>query len=228
MSQEQLDDFDKFAHDYKAILDKSLKFGGEKGEYFSSYKARYISRYIGKDFSGKILDHGCGIGLLSGILSEYFPRSTIDGFDVSQASIAHVPGRLKEQGRFTSNEDELSREYDLIVMANVLHHIEAVDRGKEIAKLKRLLKDKGRIVIFEHNPYNPLTRKIVRDSPLDKGVVLLPSPETLQYCKDAAFKGIKLDYIVFFPKALSVLRWAEPYLSWLPFGAQYAVTGQVL
>jgi 2-polyprenyl-3-methyl-5-hydroxy-6-metoxy-1,4-benzoquinol methylase len=226
MDKEQLDDFDKFAHDYKAILDKSLIFGGEKGEYYSRYKAEYIARYVGTNFSGKILDYGCGIGLLSEVLLKHFPQASVDGYDVSAASIGHVPDFLKKQGSFTSDLSHLVAGYDLIIMANVLHHVEIVDREKEIAKLKKLVNNKGRVIVFEHNPFNPLTRKLVRDSSLDKGVVLIPSSEILFYFKNAKFQNIQLNYIVFFPKSFSALRRAEPYLSWLPLGAQYSVIGQ--
>lgn len=227
MKKEKLENFDKFAHEYKTILDKSLKVGGEKVEYFAMYKADFVSRCAGKDFSGKILDYGCGIGLLSEVLLKHFLQATVDGYDVSAASIEHVPGYLKKQGHFTSDINLLSQDYDLIVIANVLHHIESPDRKAEIAKLKKLVKNGGKIIIFEHNPFNPLTRKIVKDCPLDKGVVLLPSSETLFYLKNARFQNIQLNYIVFFPKILSALRWAEPFLSWLPLGAQYAAIGEV-
>ncbi len=35
MINEKLENFDKFAGEYKTILDESLKLSGEKGEYFS-------------------------------------------------------------------------------------------------------------------------------------------------------------------------------------------------
>jgi 2-polyprenyl-3-methyl-5-hydroxy-6-metoxy-1,4-benzoquinol methylase len=225
--KEKLEDFDKFAKVYETVLNDSIKLSGENGEYFSNYKAEYIARCVGRDFSGRILDYGCGIGLLSEVLLKYFPHAVIDGVDISAASITNVPAPLKKQGRFTPDMNTLKQDYDLIVMANVLHHIEAPQREGVIAKIKDLVKNKGRIIIFEHNPLNPLTRRIVRDSPLDTGVVLLPNSETLLYLKKAGFGNIQLDFIVFFPKFLSSLRWAEPYLSWLPLGAQYASTGQV-
>ena len=221
-----MEDFDKFAHDYKAILDKSLELGGETGEYFSKYKADYIARHIGKDFRGKILDYGCGIGLLSAILSNNFPYASINGFDVSALSIEHVPETLKKKGQFTSDQNLLTRDYDLIVIANVLHHIEPKDRQAVITQLKGMIKAQGKIIIFEHNPLNPITCKVVRESPIDKGVVLLPSVETLSYLRNAGFKDLQLKFIVFFPKFLSALRWAEPILSWLPLGAQYTAIGR--
>lgn len=113
------------------------------------------------------------------------------------------------------------------MVANVLHHIESGGRGAVIVDLKKLIKKEGKIIIFEHNPFNPLTRKIVKESPLDRGVVLLPFSETVSYLKRAGFEKIRLNYIVFFPKFLSALRFLESHLSWLPLGAQYTVIGHL-
>jgi len=222
-----VEDFDKFAHDYKTILDKTLKYGGEKEEYFSAYKADCINRCVGNNFSGKILDYGCGVGLLSKTLLKKFPQSSVDGYDISTTSIEHVPNYIKEQGHFTSDMNTLNQDYDLIVVANVLHHIKSPIRESVVTTFSKLIKNKGKIIIFEHNPFNPLTCKIVRDSLLDKGVVLLPFSETLYYLKKAGFKNIRLSFIVFFPRFLSALRWAEPLLFWFPLGAQYTAIGEI-
>ncbi len=220
-----MESFDQFAQEYKTILDESLKVGGETGDYFFQYKTLYIDRCVGKDFSGRILDYGCGIGLLSGFLVKHFPKARIDGFDVSIESVNLVPAELKEQGLFASDIDSLQAGYDLIVVANVLHHIEPTDRAGVFAQLKKLLAPKGKIIIFEHNPLNPLTRKVVRESPLDRGVVLLPSRETVSYIQSQGLQK-RLDYIVFFPKFLSALRWTEPLIRWCPLGAQYVIIGR--
>ncbi len=221
----RMDNFDQFAADYKTILDDSLKLSGEDGTYFAQYKAKYIARLVGVGFSGKVLDYGCGIGLLSGAVKEYLPKATVDGYDVSSVSIEKVPAPLKQQGAFTADAKMLKADYDLIVVANVLHHIEPANRQGMIALLKSLLSPMGRLVVFEHNPLNPVTVKVVRESPLDRGVVLLPSVETKNYLSQAGLKDAKLDYIVFFPKWLAALRWSEHLLRWCPMGAQYAVIG---
>lgn len=224
--KDELENFDKFAHDYRAILDDSLKMSGESGDYFCRYKARFVCGRVGGDFHGKILDYGCGVGLLSECLLKHLPRASIDGYDVSGASIAEVPAALKNQGRFSSNLQDLGRDYDAAVVANVLHHVEAPERQAVVSQIRKMVKTDGKLIIFEHNPINPLTRKIVRESPLDKGVVLLPFAETVGYLKRSGFEETRLEYIVFFPGFLSALRGLEPFLSWLPLGAQYAAIGQ--
>jgi 2-polyprenyl-3-methyl-5-hydroxy-6-metoxy-1,4-benzoquinol methylase len=221
------EEFDQFAQDYKSVLDQSLKLGGETGDYFAEYKALYTARRLGNNFSGKILDYGCGIGLLAQVLLKHLPQAVIHGYDVSALCLEQVPSHLKDQGLYTSDVNSLSKDYDLIVIANVFHHIVPALRLDVIIKLKGLLKATGRIMIFEHNPLNPLTCKIVRESPLDKVVVLLSGRETVSYLKNAGFEVRTLDYIVFFPKFLSALRWAEPFLCWLPVGAQYVIIARL-
>ena len=206
-------------------MDKSLEIGGEKGDYFARYKASYVAGCLGPGFSGKVLDYGCGVGLLSACLLEHLPQASVHGYDVSAGSIAHVPYQIKQQGLFTSDIHQLRLEYDAVVVANVLHHVEPVERQAVIHNLRDFMAPGGKLIIFEHNPLNPLTRKVVRESPLDKGVVLLPAQETVSYLKSSDLKEIQLNYIVFFPKMLSALRWAEPLLRRLPLGAQYALQG---
>src|ERR1041385_2818988 len=111
MMKEKMENFDVFAQDYKDILDKSLRASGETGEYFAEYKARFVAGCLGKDFSGKILDYGCGIGLLSEFLVKHLPSAVVHGYDVSAASIARVPARLKERGLFKSDVSGLASDY---------------------------------------------------------------------------------------------------------------------
>ena len=62
--------------------------------------------------------------------------------------------------------------------------------------------------------------------PFDKDVVLLARSEISQYVEKAQLRLIRRDYIVFMPRILSWLRLLEPWLAWLPLGAQYALIGE--
>src|SRR5437879_12535885 len=128
--------FDQFAGNYKELLDRTIALPGETSEYFAEYKARYLAHVLSRDFSGKALDFGCGVGLLSRFLKHHLPAAQVDGFDVSRDSINRVDLALSTQGLFTSDMDLLARNYDLIVVANVMHHIPAAQReliGPELA-----------------------------------------------------------------------------------------------
>lgn len=218
-------DFDRYADNYRELLDRSVTASGETGAYFAGYKARYLARELGPDFSGKILDYGCGIGLVTAEIARLLPRACIQAFDESEASIANVSPELREKARFSSNFAQLEVA-DVIVVANVLHHVPVTDRPALLQRLGERLANGGRFVIFEHNPKNPLTVAAVRDCPFDEDAVLLPSREALDLCTGAGLSLERRDYIVFFPRALSFLRPLEPALGWLPIGAQYAVVAR--
>jgi 2-polyprenyl-3-methyl-5-hydroxy-6-metoxy-1,4-benzoquinol methylase len=218
--------FDQFAGDYKRVLDQSIAVSGEDSSYFAEYKACYLARILGADFSGKTLDFGCGVGLLSRFLKKHLPKTRLDGFDVSRESIARIDHSLTGQGIFTSDQDQLSHDYDLIVVANVMHHVEVGEREQTIAGLAIRLANNGKLAIIEHNPANPLTRRTVDRCPFDEDAVLLPSSEAQSLLQSADLSLLRRDYIVFMPRPLARLRPLEPWLSWLPLGAQYAVLGE--
>jgi len=70
---------------------------------------------------------------------------------------------------------------------------------------------------------NPVTVKAVRESPVDQDAILLPRRELLALARDSAFQHVGSRYIVFFPRFLAGLRPLEPFMGWVPFGAQYVV-----
>ena len=113
--------FDQFAADYKQVLDKNVALSGEDSEYFAEYKARYLARRLSPDFTGKILDFGCGVGLLSRSLKKNMPAAKLDGYDISCASLSCIERELTSEGTFTNDLLQLGEDYDLIVIANVLH-----------------------------------------------------------------------------------------------------------
>lgn len=218
--------FDQFAGNYQQVLDRAIAASGEGSAYFAEYKARYLARTLPKTSFSRVLDYGCGVGLLSRFLHQNLQPERLDGFDVSQESIAQINPSLTGNGTFTSDSARIRNDYTLIVIANVLHHVDPGDRSAVVKDLSFRLGNGGVLAIFEHNPANPITRRTVDRCPFDKGVILLPPAETLCLVREADLKRIRRDYIVFLPHALARLRFLEPSLAWLPLGAQYAVLGE--
>lgn len=216
-------EFDRFAESYGDVLDRSIAISGESSTYFAEYKALYLRRLLGASFSGKILDFGCGVGLLSRYLQKHLPAADIDGFDTSQNSIAKVDHALSSRGLFTSTADDLAQDYDLIVVANVMHHIPPEQRLGVVQRLANRLHRGGLLSIFEHNSANPVTRWIVERCPFDEDAILLAPEETASYIAGAGLRFKRRDYIVFMPRFLSYLRPLEWSLRRLPLGAQYAM-----
>ncbi|MGH9496877.1 MAG: class I SAM-dependent methyltransferase [Candidatus Sulfotelmatobacter sp.] len=214
-----MSEFDAFAENYQDLVGSSVRITGESSDYFTQYKADYIARAIAP-IGGKLLDYGCGVGLLSLHLKSRFAAARIDGFDPSKESLQRVDPALLSQGVFTSEIEELAPAYDTIVLANVLHHVEPGERPALIRQIQARLAPGGRLVVFEHNPLNPLTQWAVSHCPFDEGVELLRSREVRALCA-SVLQEPRTDYIVFFPRWLAWLRPLERFLGWCAAGAQH-------
>jgi trans-aconitate methyltransferase len=217
-----MSEFDEFASGYRKILDSSCALVGDASEYFSRRKAEYLGRLLGRQWSGTILDFGCGVGLLSSWLRRVFPQARLHGFDVSAESLAAIPVDLAGQGIFSADLAALDASYDLIVISNVLHHIPPAERDATFNLLRAKVAATGRLVVVEHNPLNPLTRWVVATCPLDENAVLLWPHEVRRRAQAHRFRVERSDYLTFFPSPLGGLAKVERYLGWLPLGAQYA------
>ena len=222
VAQRRSAEFDAVAANYRQMVDENVQITGENSDYFAAYKANYIARnVIRRERPGKILDYGCGVGLLVRHLKRCLPDMQVDGYDISTSSLERIDPDLRKQGVFTSELGVLGYDYDVMVVANVLHHVRSEERHSLIAEAASHLAPSGKMVIFEHNPLNPLTKWAVSRCPFDEGVVLLPANEVRSLCSND-FRIRQTDYIVFFPSWLNWLRPFERLLGWCPAGAQHA------
>jgi len=222
---DQLSSFDAVAANYEELVTKNVWITGESSDYFAAYKAAYIARRIAPGKGAKILDYGCGVGLLSGHLKKTLANTQIDGFDVSSESVQRISEDLTKQGTFSSTLDRLGHDYDVVVISNVMHHVRPADRQALVLEAGSRLGAGGRLVIFEHNPINPLTRWAVSECPFDEDAILLRARETRGYIQ-ANLRFLWRDYIVFFPRWLAWFRTMEQVLRACPLGAQYAVVAE--
>jgi len=210
-------EFDAFAGSYADMHAKSVKASGEDPEYFAIYKQKVLERVLGAA-PGPVLDFGCGIGNLTHLLVRSFTE--VHGFDPSKKSVDVARTRAPEATFYDDKAALPKATFGAVVLANVLHHVPRAARAALVKELGALLTKGGKIVIFEHNPLNPVTVKAVRDCPFDEGVELLYPWEVERLLDGAGLTGRKLDYIVFFPRVLAKLRPLEPHLRGLPLGAQ--------
>jgi ubiquinone/menaquinone biosynthesis C-methylase UbiE len=107
----------------------------------------------------------------------------------------------------------------------VFHHIDAAQHRNVLAELRRVVKPGGLLMIYEHNPLNPLTVRSVNTCPLDENAVLISARQMRRRCVDAGWDA-EYDYRVFFPAMLKRLRGLENHLRWLPLGAQYYISAR--
>ena len=57
----------------------------------------------------------------------------------------------------------------------------------------------GLAVVFEHNPYNPLTRRVVRNCEFDEGVRLLRAGEVVRHLRGTGSEIVEQRYLQFTP-----------------------------
>jgi len=221
--------FDSYASNYTAVHRDSYRLAGEDPDYFALYKIKYLSSHLRKSNvrPEELLDFGCGIGSCLTHLVPTFPNSTIHGMDVSSASIEAAKKRAPSV-RTAVIGDTLplgDETIDVAMAAGVFHHIPPTERLKWMSEIRRVIRPGGRFYLFEHNPVNPVTRKMVRDCPFDDDAILLPRRESATLMRESGFSSVSVDYVMFFPHMLAKLRPFERFMTRIPIGAQYVACG---
>ena len=228
-------DFDTFADDYEKLHKANIKMSGFEPTYFDEHKIKtlfadyYYSKAKETDRTVKILNFGCGIGKSEEFINKYFSNCTICSVDISEKSIETAKEKNKrfkniEFIKYDSIEElSLNDKFDIIFVANVFHHIPEELHVRILNRLRTFLSPAGNLYVFEHNPQNPLTTKAFKTCEFDAGCKMIPPSLFINMCKEAGYKTIKRNYILFFPKFLSVFSGLEKYLKWCPAGAQYYI-----
>jgi SAM-dependent methyltransferase len=170
-----------------------------------------------------LLDYGCGIGTLLGLSSTRF--RSVAGYDPSADSLAFARQQAPKATFYTDENAIPDAAFDVAILSGVLHHVPPNERAGLVSRVVGKLAPGGRLFVFEHNPYNPLTRRAVRDCPFDDDAILLPPSEVRRLLEGAALAHVRQDFVLFFPRALAQLRPLEPLLRWCPLGAQTLTVG---
>ena len=224
-------EFDPFSDAYDQAVNESIAFSGLKVDYFARVKAAYLLDLIaeaGLDAkTAALLDIGCGIGNYHPLLIDHV--GSIAGTDVSSASLAEA-GRRNPRVAYRHSTGETlpyaDASFDVAFTVCVMHHVPEIQWPQFSREMRRVLKPGGIAVVFEHNPFNPLTRRIVSDCVFDVNAVLLRPSRTKALLRDAGFSAIAARHILTIPAGSPRLRGIDRLFSRLPLGAQYYVRGR--
>ncbi len=221
-------EFDRFADEYHAMHARNIRLSGEDPAYFARYKARDAARLTGGTLPvPSVLDFGTGVGNSLPFLHDEFPSCRLVGIDVSVRSLEIARTRCSSYAELREFDGTGipfdDHQFGLTLAACVFHHIEPAEHVAKLREIRRVLAPGGSLMLYEHNPWNPLTVRAVNDCPFDENAQLIAAPVLKQRALEAGFSSVKVRFRVFFPALLAALRVVEPMLSWVPLGAQYCV-----
>lgn len=141
----------------KKTFDYEDVFMGVRGEkpttYFRSFKQDYRLRSLVRTIKlnkGKLLDIGCGGGMLTESLPYYFPKSSIFGCDISKTAIKYAAkfgsGKIKynqiQNNRFPHKDNF----FDVCICFDVIEHVPNVNFF--LSEVKRVLKKDGQFFLI--------------------------------------------------------------------------------
>ena len=223
-------DFNTYKNTYTQTIEESLRFSGKEHDFFTRVKAdslkKIIERFLPKNKDLSLLDIGCGHGFIHKHLKE--KNLKITGVEVAD-EVLTLAQQLNPDAAYIPYDGKKlpfpSEHFDVAITICVMHHVTPSQWQDFLAEMKRVIKKNGIAVVFEHNPYNPVTRHIVANNILDKDAVLLSSFKLKKMMHKAGFNAVQSRNILFTPFGNKLFRWLDKKLGYLPFGAQYYAVG---
>lgn len=226
-NEEQSPEFDRYASSYAELLDDPVRNRFTRDPlHFHRRKwiliQRLLKRVGVRSESLTWLDVGCGRGELLELAGKYFAEAI--GCD---PSCKMLPQSSSFSTHVQRSLIELPFDHcsiDIVTAVCVFHHIHGTDRGLLLDEIRRVLRPGGLLCMIEHNPWNPVTRLIVKRCPVDVDAELLSAGETGRLLNSAGFRPLALDYFLYLPeKIFSKFSAVERLLTKVPLGGQYAL-----
>ncbi|MGA2979167.1 MAG: methyltransferase domain-containing protein [Terriglobales bacterium] len=223
-------EFDQFADTYDDDLNRALSASGETKEFFARGRVDHLRSCLLRlnHRPQTVLDYGCGVGDTSPLLRDLLGAESVVGLDVSVRSLDVANVRYKSPVCSFATFDDFapSATIDLAYCNGVFHHIPIIRRAAAVDFVYRCLRPGGIFALWENNPWNPGTRYVMSQCVFDQDAITLNSLEARRMLVSRGFEPLGTDYLFFFPTLARALRFLEPHLSRVPFGAQYQVLCQ--
>jgi SAM-dependent methyltransferase len=184
-----------------------------------------VTRRVGDPSQLTVLDVGCGVGVTDRYLVDRFAH--VVGVDIFQGVLerATAANPLAEYKLYDGLTLPLAdRSVDVAFAICVVHHVPPPQWGAFAAEMARVLRPGGIAAIFEHNPFNPLTRLVVSNCVFDEDAVLLRRSTAAGLLTQAGLAPAEDRYIAFLPVGGRAAATIERALYRVPLGAQYYVS----
>lgn len=220
------EDFDGWASSYEEMIDEAVAFSGRKRAFYTDVKRRHLLRLARQHFADleslKVLDLGCGTGTFHPGLKDRFGE--LHGVDVSARSIKLAAARhpfaryaTYDGGRLPYGDGHFS----MVFTISVMHHVPPRQWASFVAEAYRVTASGGLMLVFENNPYNPVTQYFVKTCDIDRDAVLLPPAKLRRMFTAAGFTDVLTRTILSVLPSGKFLTRIDSLLGNLPFGAQY-------
>jgi SAM-dependent methyltransferase len=220
-------EFDQYADSYAELIDDPIRnrFAHDP-LHFHRRKLLLIDRLLKR--SGVVastqrwLDVGCGRGELLGLAGGDFAEAI--GCDPS-ANMLSPGSRFKMHKQPSPVELPFGDgSVDFVTAVCVYHHVHGSARAQLTNEIRRVLTPGGLCCIIEHNPWNPVTRAVVRRCPVDADAELLTARKASMLLQAAGFESPSKEYFLYLPETLfHRMSSMERMLCKIPFGGQYAL-----
>jgi len=220
-------DFDQHVTGHQKAIDDAAGVSlGELASEHARLVLDVIARGLGNPKNLRVLDVGCGIGRTDCVLERGVGE--LYGVDVSRQSLDAARGNAPAT-RFVHYDGKClpfaDASFDAAFAISVVHHVPPALRSRFMAEMLRTIRPRGVVIIIEHNPLNPVTRRIVSRCAFDADAVLLGSREMARLFTDCGAPAVGCRYFGLWPFRNEFIEQAERAFAWLPIGAQYCTWG---
>jgi SAM-dependent methyltransferase len=223
--------YDEHRDSYADDLDSAVRFSGKDHTFFTRRKADALlelaARHVGPVDTLSALDVGCGIGLTDAFLAGCF--ASLTGVDVAPGVLERAAARNQAAHYEPYDGERLpmpDETFDVTFCAGVLQVLPPERRPSFVDELRRVTRGRGIVAVFEHNPYNPLTRLAVQRFSLGDDVQMLPARELVDLAERAGLTVLERAYILLLPSESRFARRVERRVERVPLGAQYVVVAR--
>jgi SAM-dependent methyltransferase len=218
--------YDRYRDHYEDELDRAVGFSGKRHSFFTEAKAlellRLAERNLGDLRGIDALDVGCGIGLTDRYLEGRL--GSLTGVDVSPGVLERAE-EANPWARYVLYDGERlpfdEGSFDLTFAVCVVQVVKPAKRPRFVAELTRVTRPAGLVVVFEHNPFNPLTRLVVMRCAFGNDSTMLTLGRMAALFRRAGLAVVERGHILLFPSRGTRLQKLESRVARLPLGAQY-------
>jgi len=224
-------EFDAYRNSYSDAVNGSIAFSGLKVDFFIRAKAArlvdLLAENVGDPKDLSILDVGCGVGTYHPLLAGSVGQIT--GVDPSAECIAEAKANNPRVDYQTYDGEKIpypDGSFDASFAICVMHHVPVPNWATFVSEMRRVTRPGGVVMLFEHNPYNPLTQRAVSNCPFDADAVLLSMRTAKDYLRASGMTIVEGRYILNVPSITGIARRIDDALGVLPTGAQYYVVAR--